>query len=152
NPQQSMFAGAISDLTLEDIMTFLDGGVETPPELSGVLDQIGIKGIPLNPLENATAQEQADLNNQVIPDALVGQFKTDGHDLPADKTQIIIYLQQNSLSNTVWYITDKETVNTYRVEYVSGTMKIEWQAQIYVVPFDTTIPPSFVFPKGYRVD
>lgn len=144
-PSRSMAAGAVSDITLQDIVDSLVGLVEQPAaELEGVLEQIGVHGTRNFDIAGAVGSA---LDNQVIP-VVADAFAANGISIPADLKQVLLTIDE---PDQVWYLTDLTTMTHYQLRRKSAeAIDVSLEAQFYLVPEKTDIG-GIQFPDGYRV-
>ncbi|NTW49487.1 MAG: hypothetical protein HGB19_07160 [Chlorobiales bacterium] len=142
DPAKSLLAGALTNVTLKDIVDALSGS-KAPSELSDVLATVGIKGMNSFKLPSLTADA---LDNQTI-DAVSAAFQQCGVSIPSNQQQVLLVVAKRGQT---WYLTDLQTMTHYSLRKNNNQIDVELEAQIYIAPAETHIGQDF--PPGFRVD
>jgi hypothetical protein len=161
NPAKSMIAGALSDLTLRQVVDALAGGSDPlPAPLEDVLGQIGISGtadgaftIPATGAAAvAAALDGYDAATVSSAFATYGQVA----DLPASSTGLTVVVDTPGAR---WYLTAKtgggasSAITHYEVSRADdGSLTVAKEAQFYIVPDPAGLQiGTFFYPAGMMV-
>jgi hypothetical protein len=161
NPAKSMIAGALSDLTLRQVVDALAGGSDPlPAPLEDVLGQIGISGtadgaftIPATGAAAvAAALDGYDAATVSSAFATYGQVA----DLPASSTGLTVFVDTPGAR---WYLTAKtgggasSAITHYEVSRADdGSLAVAKEAQFYFVPDPAGSQiGTFFYPAGMMV-
>jgi hypothetical protein len=147
NPAQSMFAGAVSNLTLADVAKTFAGQKDLPAPLGNVFAQVGLKGLKAfqMPAAIATALDNRDLV------AIANAFQQyGGTQIPANSNSILLAI---NTPGSVWHLTDltPTSMRHYGLSKQGDQVTVELQAQIYCVPQDTFIG-SLQYRQGFEIE
>ena len=162
NPSESMIAGALSNITLGDIVKKLAGEIteQIPSAIESVLDEVAIKGSIDSafqiPKSSSTALEEAmnNFNGDVIQNDFISFGKQKSFPTTSDGMMIF-----NDSGNGKWYITEKEgagdssTVTHWQlVKNTDGAIEVSKEAQFYFVPSPSGVNiGTFFYPQGMKV-
>lgn len=141
-----MLAGSVTDFTLGALINLLDDGVSVPADIEATLNKFSITGLAAFNMPNATTGDVSALNANTVPTDLAAAFSTNGHTLPTDPKQILVYV---SSPGTRWFITDQVQAEHYTVTFANNSFAVELDAQLYISP--TGFKPLNL-PAGYRAD
>ncbi len=145
NPADSMFAGAISNLTLGTIVETLAGQNNVPSELDSVLSQIGIRGLSAFTMPSSVATDLDQRNLAAISTA----FQQHGSvHIPSTSDQLLLVA---NTEGSVWHLTDLSTMQHYTLQTEGDHIAVDLEAQIYVAPQKTSIG-TLHFPQGFHVE
>ena len=143
DPTKSMFAAAVSDLTLLDVVEVLANQTNLPVPLKDTFDAFGLK--PLGefslPATIAHALDHRDL--QTIAKA----FSDHGHTIPTASDQVLLDV---NTPGQLWYLTDLKVMNHYVIKRANNAVMVSYEPQLYVAPQATAIG-AINFPPGYKV-
>lgn len=145
DPSQSLFAGAISGLSLKDIANTLAGQKNIPGGLDDVLGQIALQELKAftMPATVAAALDGRDLT------ALAAAFSQYGHvTLPSNSRGVLLVV---NTKGSVWHVTDMTTLTHYSLTRQGDNIAVSLQPQIYCAPANTWIDPV-MFYQGFHVD
>ncbi|WP_103068627.1 hypothetical protein [Aquimarina sediminis] len=163
NPSESMVAGALSDITLGDVVDKLVGEAneELPTPIKSVLDEVAIKGTKDGSFEvpkgsSATTLENA-LNNfdgEVIQNDFINYGKQSS--FPSTSEGMMIF---NDSENGKWYITEKSgsgdssTITHWQlIKNSKGVINVSKEAQLYFVPSPSGVNiGTFFYPQGMKI-
>jgi len=144
DPSKSMFAAAISDLTLAAVASTLAGQAKLPSPLQEVLGAVGLKGLNAFSISGSVA---SDLNNRDLA-KISAAFKSHGNiDLPTENDQVLLVANQKG---NVWHLTNLKTMMHYTLTQAQDQIKVDLEAQFYAAPRDTQIGAQ-TFPQGFKV-
>lgn len=144
HPAKSMIAGAMSDLTLLDVVESIAGQNNIPGGLDVVLDMFGLKG--LNAFSMPASLADALDNRNLV--ALSSAFRKYGQvALPATSDSILLVV---NTKGSVWHVTDMSTMMHYNLIRQDGTINVALEAQLYCAP-QATFVGSIQFPEGFYV-
>ncbi|HEV7426512.1 MAG TPA: hypothetical protein VGQ46_09100 [Thermoanaerobaculia bacterium] len=142
NPSESMFAGAVSDVSLLSIATAIAGQGSVPSPLDEALAQFGLKGIGAftMPATVIPSLDQRDLG------AIRTAFAQSSVTLPADDQ---IFFVVNT-AGSVWHLTNLATMLHYELSASGGSVNVALEPQIYCAPQATKIG-TLSYPQGIHV-
>ncbi|MFN8491635.1 MAG: hypothetical protein U0350_28815 [Caldilineaceae bacterium] len=153
DPQKSLFAGSVSDLSLQDVVATLVGVIpeasgEDVKKLEAVLAKVTIKGTSTFtiPGELSEALDKRDLT-KVAP-----AFQTNGGvKIPTNINSVLLTVNQ---SGEMWSLTDKTTPNLrhYQLRKQGASIQVGLEAQIYCAPEDTQIGDLPLFRQGFFIN
>jgi hypothetical protein len=162
NPSESMIAGALSNITLGDVVDKLAGDVteQIPDPLKSALDAVAIKGTKNGAFtvpQNASATLADALNNfkgDVIQSDFVNYGKQES--FPATSDGMMIF---NDSKKGKWYITeqagsgDSSTVTHWQlVKNDNQEIEVSKEAQFYFVPAPAGVSiGTFYYPQGMKI-
>ena len=133
-PTQSLFAGSISDVTLDMVLGPIAGlaaGV-VPPAIENLLKQVSLKGVESFTLPGSLA----DSLNKRDPTPVIAAFTAAGVTISADPKVINIL---GSSTAGAWAVTDLSTLTHYHLSTSGGSIAAEKEAQVVCVPQTTQI-------------
>jgi hypothetical protein len=143
DPAKSMFAAAVSDLSLLDVVEVLANQTNLPAPLKETLDVFGLK--PLGsfslPATIAHALDHRDLAT------IAKAFNDHGHAIPSASDQVLLDVNQQG---QLWYLTDLKAMNHWVLKLANNAVQVSYEPQLYVAPQATTIG-AIPFPQGYKV-
>ncbi len=148
-PQQSMFAAAISGLSLWDVASSIAGQKNIPAGVQKALKKIGLANLQAFNVPKSYAKPLIKaLDNRDLP-TIAGFFnQRGGVTIPKTSDQILLDINTKS---SLWYLTDLSTMNHYALQAgADGAVAVSLEPQLYCVPQDTAIG-SLNFPKGFHV-
>lgn len=163
NPSQSMIAGALSNLSLGDVIEKLVGVVEEelPAPIKSVLDEVSIKGTKDGSFEvpsGLTATTLEDALNNFKGEVIQNDFTNFGKQssFPSTSDGMMIF---NDSKNGKWYITEKDgsgdssTVTHWQlVKNTAGAIEVSKEAQLYFVPSPSGVNiGTFFYPQGMKI-
>ncbi|MBL4862905.1 MAG: hypothetical protein JKY09_07815, partial [Crocinitomicaceae bacterium] len=143
DPSKSMVAGAVSDLTLKDVIDTLTGNV-IPSDFTEVLKQVAIKGTDSFDISEKLAD---DLDNLKL-DELAAQCQSKGLTIPSSSSEVLLVVNKKG---TLWYLTDMTKMRHYMLKKNGNSITVSTSAQFYFAPQDTYIG-SIRFPMGFYVN
>lgn len=142
DPSKSLLAGAISDLSLGDIVDVI-AKAEIPDDIEGILDGVEVKGnrpfnIPLSETEN--------FNDQDLP-AIAAAFQTHGKiSVPSTETSALFVVNKPGQS---WSFTDMpNNMRHYQIKKVGKNLRVSLNPQIYLAPNGAQMG-TLTFNQGY---
>jgi hypothetical protein len=143
DPAKSMFAGAVSDLTLLDVIEVMANQTNLPAPLSEVFDAFGLKSLSAFalPATIAHALDHRDLKG------IAAAFAQHHVTIPSTSDQVLLDV---NTAGQLWYLTDLKTMNHYILKKTNNAVQVSLEAQLYVVPQQTAIG-TIQFPPGYKV-
>lgn len=143
DPAKSMFAAAVSDLSLLDVVEVLANQTNLPAPIKETLDVFGLK--PLSsfslPATIAHALDHRDLTT------IAKAFNDHSHTIAASSDQVLLDV---NTPGQLWYLTDLKTMNHYVIKCANNAVTVSYEPQLYVAPQATAIG-AINFPQGYRV-
>jgi len=138
-PSQSLFAGAISDVTLDEVLGPIVGlaAGSVPQPVTDLLEQFSLQGtLTVSvPASLSTALDARD----AAP--VIAAFATAGITLNSNPANISIL---GGSSSGAWAVTDLSTLSHYHLASAGTTITVEKEAQVKVVPQATqlgNLPP-----------
>jgi hypothetical protein len=142
-PDKSMFAGAVSDLTLLSVATSIAGQSSVSASIADALAQFGLKSLDGFTMPSSVT---ASLDARDI-DAIRAAFGAGGVSLPASFDQI--FFVTNTRSQT-WHLTDLSTMWHYELKASGAVIDVRRQPQFYCAPQMTYIG-AIQYPAGVHV-
>ncbi|MGG7079678.1 hypothetical protein, partial [Clostridium sardiniense] len=144
--------GSIGDISLGTFLRTLCNVADVsgvPAPIMAALDQTGLSGTKAFEIVDTDDAVRDALNNRDVP-AVAAAFATAGIAIPADPLQVIITV---STKNSLWYVTDMQSVLYYRLDQSADGEPIlgSLEPQLYVVPQTTQLGPTVV-QQGYRAN
>ncbi|HEX7051931.1 MAG TPA: hypothetical protein VF188_17115 [Longimicrobiales bacterium] len=139
DPSRSMLAGAVSGLTLKDVLDTFAGDV-APSDVDDVLSHIGLVGTDAFTLDAALADA---LDNRGLEE-IAAAFAPHGIQLPTASSQVVLAVGKKGEH---WFLTDMTTMLHYELEKVEDGIRVTLEPQLYVVP-QTTAIGGLVFQQG----
>jgi hypothetical protein len=142
-PQNSMFAAAISGLSMLDVVEKLARQTTLSPALRDVFDQFALKPLASFALPGTFAQalDQRDIA------AIVKAFGANHVALQPGSDQILLDI---NTPGKLWYLTDTTTMTHYVLRAAGNGVAVSLEPQLYVAPQATSIG-AITFPKGFKV-
>ncbi len=149
NPAQSMFLGALSNLSLADVATTLTGTVgETVPQpLLDALGQVAISGTLSKSVANG--QTLADALDNRDAAAISAALNSVGITVPSSDTQLFAVTMTAGQS---WSLTDLSTQRHYLLTRSGAAVAVQLEAQIYCAPQTTQLANLPPYPQGFFVN
>jgi hypothetical protein len=143
NPASSMFAAAVSDITLLDVVEVLTNAPPMAQPLKDVFDQFALKSLTSFslPASYVGALNQRDLKT------IAAGFAQHGVTIPSTSDHVLLDV---NTPGQLWYLTDMATMNHYILRFANNAVAVSLEAQLYVAPQDTAIG-ALSFPKGYKI-
>lgn len=143
NPSRSMFAGAVSELTLDDVVTAI-AGAKVPQALTEVLSGFGLHGTRTFQLPGTVAAALDARDVATVSEA----FQTHGQvRIPAALQSVLLTVNQKG---QVWHLTDLTTMTHYELKRDGAGIRVSLEPQIYCAPQATAIG-TLSFPMGFQV-
>jgi hypothetical protein len=143
DPLKSMFAAAVSELTLLDVVEVLANQTNLPAPLRDVFDAFGLK--PLSafvlPLAIAHALDHRDLKT------IAAAFAQHQVTIPSSSDQVLLDV---NTPGQLWYLTDMKTMNHYILKRANNAVAVSLEPQLYAAPQATSIG-ALSFPQGYKI-
>jgi hypothetical protein len=154
-PTKSMLAGAISDLTLNDVITTFTQ-TATPAQLADVLKQVKLSATSDQALVNASNAPLSAAEVQAVVTALDGR---DLETVAAALAKIGIVVPSTSADVLLvaatpgqkWHLTDMAQVLHYELVKQGDSLRVALSPQLYVVPQDTSIG-AMAFKQGFFIN
>lgn len=164
NPSESMIAGALSNLTLADIVSKLAGtiGEQIDSGINDVLKQVSISGttngafqVPGGSEANTLIDSLNNFNGQTISNDFITYGKLQS--FPSSSDGMMIF---NDADNGKWYITEQagagsnSTVTHWQLikDTATGALNVSKEAQFYFVPSPNGVQiGTFFYPQGMSV-
>ena len=143
-PSKSVVAGAISDLTLADILDTLTGNI-LPSEIDDVLEKVSIKGTHYFDISGTLA---SDLDNLVLGNVAAECLSKGGVTIPTAQDQVLLVV---NTPGQVWYLTDMTLMRHYAFKKKDDSINVSIEAQFYCAPQSTYIG-SILFQQGFYVN
>ncbi|MBZ4422662.1 hypothetical protein [Myxococcus sp. RHSTA-1-4] len=143
NPGRSMFAGAVSELTLHDVVTTI-AGAPVPSVMSKVLTGFGLHGTRTFQLPDSVAAALDSRDLATVADAFQqhGQVR-----IPSGHQSVLLTVNARGRA---WHLTDLTTMTHYELKRDGTNIRVSLQPQIYCAPQATTIG-ALSFPMGFQV-
>lgn len=143
DPTKSLVAGAVSDISLKDVVDTLLG-TKVRSAIDEVLASVAIKGTAPFNLPGALA---ADLD-QLRLDKVAAAFLSGGSvQIPAAAQQVLL---SANTPGELWHLTDLTKMRHYQLKKVGQTIQASLQAQFYFAPQATAIG-TIPFPQGFYI-
>lgn len=145
NPSDSMFAGAVSDVTLLTIATAIAGQGSVPSPLDQALAAFALAGIGsfTTPASDAAV---AALNGRDLA-AIRALFAQGSVTLPTADDQIFFVV---NTAGSVWHLTDLSTMLHYELNVSGENIDVALEPQFYCAPQATQIG-ALTYPQGIHV-
>lgn len=144
DPVKSLVAGAISNVTLLNIVEELAAQKSIPAGLGTVLGLIGLKALKAFNMPTSVAPALDNRNISAIADA----FKQYGNiSIPGSSDRILLIISKQS---ALWYLTDMSTMQHYSLALAGNTIAVTLQPQLYIAPA-TTFIGSIQYPQGFDI-
>jgi hypothetical protein len=143
DPAKSMFAAAVSDLSLLDVVEVLANQTNLPVPLKETLDVFGLKPLGSFALPATIAHA---LDHRDLP-TIAKAFSDHGHTIPTASDQVLLDV---NTPGQLWYLTDLKVMNHYVIKLTNNAVMVSYEPQLYVAPQATTIG-AINFPPGYKV-
>ena len=146
DPDKSLVAGAISNLTLLDVASTLAGQKSLPAGLDTVLGRVGLKDLSAfsMPATVGTALDGRDLG------AISTAFQQYGKvAIPSTSDRILLVINEKG---SAWHLTDMTTMYHYSLSRQGETISVDLQPQLYCVPGPlSTFIGSIQYQPGFDV-
>lgn len=144
DPAKSMFAGAISNLTLKDVAKTIAGQNDIPV-IGDVLGLVGLKALKAFDLPGTLSTA---LDNRDLP-AIAAAFSAKGIPLASTSSGVLLRINKAGAN---WHINDLVNQMSYYCLTKKGdSISVEKQPQIYCAPTDTWIGEN-KYPQGFHID
>jgi hypothetical protein len=143
DPAKSMFAAAVSDLSLLDVVEVLANQTNLPAPLKETLDVFGLKPLGAFALPAAIAHA---LDHRDLP-TIAKAFNDHGVTIPTSSDQVLLDVNTRG---QLWYLTDLKAMNHYVIKCANNAVMVSYEPQLYVAPQATAIG-AINFPAGYKV-
>jgi hypothetical protein len=143
DPAKSMFAAAVSDLSLLDVVEVLANQTNLPAPLKDTLDFFGLK--PLGAFSLPATMAHA-LDHRDLP-TIAKAFNDHGHTIPSVSDQVLLDVNEQG---QLWYLTDLKAMNHWVLKLANNAVQVSYEPQLYVAPQATAIG-AINFPQGYKV-
>ena len=149
DPAKSLVAGAVSDLSLKDIVDHLAGSASIPNSLQEVLASIAIKGLHAFDVEGVGGANLLSSLAQRDLKAISSSFSSAGSiTIPSSSSDVLLVEIKKGNS---WSLTDMTTMTHYLLnKQSSSSVSVSLEAQLYVAPAATQIG-EITFPEGYHL-
>ncbi|MCG8436265.1 MAG: hypothetical protein MJA83_19785, partial [Gammaproteobacteria bacterium] len=144
DPAKSLLAGAVSDLTLGDVVDTMIGKA-APSAIDHVLDKIGIKGTQQFQIPGSLAN---DLDHLKFDQVSAAFKKNGGIQIPASSAKVHLIIDTKG---SVWYLTDLTTLRHYELRKKGKQIQVSIEAQFYCAPQSTSIGTK-TFPQGFYIN
>ena len=131
DPSKSMLAGALSDLSLKDVVDTFTAG-QLPSEIDDVLPRVALVGTRAFTVPADVGQALDDLDVARVSAA----FASAGVSLPSAASQTLVVARD---SGDKWSITDMSTMLHYGLERGGNGIRVTLDPQFYVVPQTTNL-------------
>ncbi len=158
DPANSMAAGAVSDLTLKDIVDMLAGsvGVSIPAEIEAALAKVAVKGLGgfTMPVQMAGIGDIATALDTLDLAKISAAFQKAGNvTLPTASQDVMLSVNK---PGNLWYLTDlsnNHNLAHYELSCDGTDITVSLEAQFYFVPnpMGTTIAGKYRCKTGYKV-
>ncbi|HEX8106642.1 MAG TPA: hypothetical protein VF516_02890, partial [Kofleriaceae bacterium] len=144
DPSKSLIAGAVSDLTLKEVVDTLLGG-PVKSSIDGVLASIAVRGTQQFSIPATLADDLA----QLRLDSIAAAFQSAGKiKIPASASQVLL---SANVPGKVWHLTDLTTMRHYQLTKQDTSIVVSLEAQFYFAPQATSIG-TIVFPQGFFIN
>ena len=144
DPMKSLVAGAVSDLTLKDVVDTLVGKAIASP-IDPVLSQVSIKGTHAFQIPGSLASDLDHLKFDAVSEA----FSQNGSvSIPANMSQLHLIV---ATKGSAWFITDLTTMRHYQLKKQGNKINVSVEAQLYCAPQNTSIGATR-FPQGFYLN
>jgi hypothetical protein len=138
-PSQSMLAGALSDLSLKDVLDAFAGKV-IPSEIDAVLGKVALVGTS----EFTIGADVAKALDNLQIDVVSAAFSKQGVLLPADSSQVLLNVGERGKK---WFLTDMTKMLSYELVSAPGGVRVTLNPQFYCAP-KTTFIGALRFDQG----
>lgn len=144
DPAKSLIAGAVSDLTLKDVVDTMIGKAEASA-IDPVLNKIAIKGTH----QFSISPELANDLDHLTFDRVAAAFKKNGGiQIPSAGSQLHLIV---TTKGSQWYLTDLTTMRHYELKKQGKQIEVSIEAQCYCAPQRTAIG-NIIFPEGFYIN
>ena len=131
-PQKSVVAGSLSDLTLKQVLDGL-AGQAGPSAIDAALSQVEIRGTCQFTIPGSIASAL----DQLHIDQVAAAFKAHGIDIPTNIDQIFLVVDK---PGTQWFLTDRaHELRHYQLVKQGDLIAVSIQTQFYCAPQATTL-------------
>ncbi len=143
NPAKSLFAGAVSDLSLKDVAATLAGARKLPRSTLNVLAKIGIKGTKAFSIPGSFSEA---LDNLELTEVAGAFQEHGGQAIATSQKSTLLVVGKRGKS---WQLTDmKNNMRHYQLVKKGANIQVSVNAQVYCAPQDTNIG-TLQFRKGF---
>lgn len=133
NPSKSLFAGAVSDLTLKDVATALAAGKKMPKGITDVLARFGVAGTQAFTIPGSVSTALDNLDLVEVSKA----FQEAGVRIPSTSSTALLVVGKRGRS---WQLTDLQNqMRHYQLVKKGQNIQVTVNAQIYCAPQTTSI-------------
>ncbi|HYV43973.1 MAG TPA: hypothetical protein VFA20_03885, partial [Myxococcaceae bacterium] len=142
-PAKSLVAGALSPLTLKDVMDTMLGSVINTP-MDEVLKTVSIQGTQTFNVPGTLAP---DLDGLVF-DKVSAAFQANGKiAIPSAASSLLLVV---SAKGSVWHLTDLTTMKHYQLKKTGDQIQVSLMPQFYFAPAPTRLGAT-TYPQGYAL-
>jgi hypothetical protein len=131
DPARSLVAGAVSDLSLKDVVETFTGSA-IPAELADLIPTVALVGTEDFTIDASLASALDGLDLPKIATA----FAAHGIALPSRTPDVVLVV---GTAGSAWFITDVSTMLHYRLSKQDGGIRVTLDPQFYLVPQTSTI-------------
>lgn len=143
NPTQSLVAGAVSDLTLAEVVDTLLG-TRLSSSIDEVLSSVAVQGTN----EFAISGELSDELDQLKLPEIAAAFLSAGKlTVPSTSSQVLLCVNK---AGEAWHLTDLTKMRHYQLKKKDKQILVSTEAQFYFAPQATSIG-TIAFPQGYYI-
>lgn len=139
DPSRSLLAGAVSELTLKDVLDTFAGGA-IPSDIDKTLEKVALVGTS----EFQISADAADALDNLKTDAVAAAFAKAGVRLPSVSSQVHLNV---SKPGARWLLTDMANMLHYELVKTSGGIRVTLAPQLYCAP-QTTYIGALRFEQG----
>jgi hypothetical protein len=139
DPSRSLLAGAVSDLTLKDVLDTFAGSV-IPSDIDKALEKVALVGTSDF---NISADTATALDN-LQTDAVAAAFAKAGVTIPSSSSQVHLNV---SKPGARWLLTDMSSMLHYELVKTAGGIRVTLEPQFYCAP-QTTFIGALRFEEG----
>lgn len=144
DPSKSLVAGAVSDLTLKEVVDTLLGATIHSP-IDGILDQVALRGTHSFAIPASLADDLSQLNLDKVAAAFQSAGKVK---IPTSAQQVLL---STNVPGKVWHLTDLTTMRHYQLKRQDPSIVVSLEAQLYFAPQATAIG-TITFPQGFFIN
>ena len=131
DPSRSLLAGAVSNLSLKDVLDTFAGKV-VPSEVDVVLGKVSLVGTS----EFTIGAELAAALDNLQIDAVSAAFAKQGVSLPAASSQVLMNAGKRGQN---WFLTDLATMLHYELVKTASGIRVRLNPQFYCAPQTTSL-------------
>jgi hypothetical protein len=148
NPSKSLIAGAISNITLFDVIdTFTDGSANDVPQwLKDALSAIALKGLNAFTLDAGLAEALDNLDLAAISTAFAAHHVT----VSTSSSNTFLVVEQ---PGKIWSLTTMngaDGITHYQLKAGADGILVDVEAQLYLAPAETTMLGGFAYPRMFK--